>query len=94
MSGVDERKEIGKNDCYVEFWEDITVDQIKLIQQRIKWNSLGCRLYRKWQLQIYWDGCPRRNQVEFLYNLPAIDDVDQQVMLMNHFEKNEHKLFQ
>ena len=70
LNGIEQRKQQHKTDAYFDLPKEITIDQIKLLQKMIENNQskvdLKCRLYSRYRLQVYWDGCPRRNTIEYL----------------------------
>lgn len=86
--GVIYRKEHYKNDAYFTLPDNISVDQIKFLQKEVTdKNGVGCRLYHRYKLQVYWDGTPIRNIAERVLDLPAIHDIDEQILVFEIFPK-------
>lgn len=98
FKGIEARKSNCKNDAYFDLPEDLTIDQIKQLQKTIEsTNQTKCRLYSRYRLQVYWDYMPKRSIDEFLYNLDATHDIDEQIEIFeitskrNPFEKTISK---
>lgn len=81
LQGVEQRKQNYKYDAYFDLPEDITIEEIKQVQHIIQNHQLGCRLYDRHRLQVYWDSRPRRNTIEFLSGISALHDIDEQIEL-------------
>jgi hypothetical protein len=98
FKGIEARKNNCKNDAYFNLPEDLTIDQIKQLQKTIEsTNQTKCRLYSRYRLQVYWDYMPKRSATEFLYNLGATHDIDEQIKMfeitskLNPFNKDISK---
>lgn len=75
------RKKNHKKAAYVDLPDDITVDEIKWIQSRVNSDNIGCRLYTTTKLQIYWDNGITKNVHEKLLDIPAINNIDSQMII-------------
>lgn len=68
-----------KYDAYFDLPENINTDQIKELikyvsELNINDTQIYARLYTPNRLQVFWDTCPRRSNMEYLCNLPIIMD--------------------
>jgi len=86
--GIVFRKEHYRNDAYFILPDNISVDQIKFLQREVvDKNDVGCRLYTRYKLQVYWDDMPIRNFAEYMLDLPVIHNIDEQILVFDIFQK-------
>lgn len=89
--GIGTRKREFKSDAYFDLPDDITIEQIKELQQKIDNDKIRCRLYTPKQLQVHWDFGARRNPIEVSLNIRAIHDINLQMKLFERtIGSNDH----
>jgi len=68
---IQARKAQGKPDAYVELPGPLwTIEELRLVRTKLVMRQPGvsCRLYNRYRLQVWWEGCPLSTIDERLYN--------------------------